>query len=247
MQCRPKPFPDRDLFTLSIKVFFCACLLVCPFSNLVFASSKEMDFSNTHDCKGSIKDVNIALSHISPDYPIHRVRLLILKARLNRDHPGTDSHKAGLAALKEARLITVNLKQTHQNDPAVWDLLGQIDLIYTQYQGFPGGMSYASNSRKEITKAFSLSSTDPEAHFTRGMEDYYKPWFVGGSKKKALDHFRKALSRAPGNPRYISWVGLALLANHHPKQGRTEIDRAAEMCPGNPIYRRRAITEKPRG
>jgi hypothetical protein len=221
--------------------------LLWGFPDLLLASPVTEDFKDTHDCKGSLKEVDLSLSRLSPDFPIHKARLLILKARLDRDRKTPKSHKEGLLALKEARVIADTLKKDHSKDPEIWDLLGQIDLIHTQYQGFPGGMRYASRSRKEITRALALSPTNSLAHFTRGMEDYFKPWFVGGSKKKALEHFQKALAGSPTNPRYISWVGLALLANHHPRQGRIMIDRAASMCPGNPIYRRRAITEKPRG
>ncbi|BAM07546.1 tetratricopeptide repeat protein [Leptospirillum ferrooxidans] len=221
--------------------------LLWGFPDLLLASPVTEDFKDTHDCKGSLKEVDLSLSRLSPDFPIHKARLLILKARLDRDRKTPKSHKEGLLALKEARVIADTLKKDHSKDPEIWDLLGQIDLIHTQYQGFPGGMRYASRSRKEITRALALSPTNSLAHFTRGMEDYFKPWFVGGSKKKALEHFQKALAGSPTNPRYISWVGLALLANHHPRQGRIMIDRAASMCPGNPIYRQRAITEKPRG
>ena len=221
--------------------------LLWGFPDLLLASPVTEDFKDTHDCKGSLKEVDLSLSRLSPDFPIHKARLLILKARLDRDRKTPKSHKEGLLALKEARVIADTLKKDHSKDPEIWDLLGQIDLIHPQYQGFPGGMRYASRSRKEITRALALSPTNSLAHFTRGMEDYFKPWFVGGSKKKALEHFQKALAGSPTNPRYISWVGLALLANHHPRQGRIMIDRAASMCPGNPIYRQRAITEKPRG
>ena len=232
---------------ISGRLLFLILALFWSLPDLLLASPVIEDVRNTHDCKGSIKDVDLALSRLSPDFPIHKATLLILKARLERDRKTPNSHKEGLLALKEARLIADTLKKDHSKDPEIWDLLGQIDLIRTQYQGFPGGMRYASRSRNEITRALSLSPTNPLAQFTRGMEDYFKPWFVGGSKKKALDHFQKALAKSPTNPRYISWVGLALLANHHPRQGRIMIDRAASMCPGNPIYRRRAITEKPRG
>jgi len=247
MLVRNPPLPESKRHSLSLGLFFFTLAALWSFPDTLFASPQPADFSNTPDCKGSVKTVDLALSRISPDYPIHKARLLILKARLNRDRPGKNSHREGLLALKEARLIANKLKKDHSTDPDIWVLLGQIDLIQTQYQGFPGGMRYASRSRKEITKALSLSPKSARAHFTRGMEDYFKPWFVGGSKKKALEHFQLAQAAVPQNPRYISWVGLALLANHHPRQGRIMIDRAASMCPGNSIYRRRAITEKPRG
>lgn len=232
---------------LSFYALFLALAVSWSLPELVLASPETVDYQNSFDCKGKISDVDRAISRMSPDYPVHKARLLILKARLYRDRPGKSSQTEGLLALKQARLIAENLRKSHEKDPDVWVLLGETDLIRTQYQGFPGGMRYASRSRKEITRALELSPKDPRAHFTRGMEYYFKPWFVGGSKKKALEHFQEALAANPQNPRYISWVGLALLSMHHPRQGRIMIDRAASMCPGNPIYRRRAITEKPRG
>ncbi len=210
------------------------------------AAPSLSEIQQSPDCVGNLSRVDKSLSRLSPDYPVHRIRLLILKARLLRTQRGARNREKAILALKEARKITLGLEKKNPKDPLFWVFLGQIDLLRTRYQGFPGGMRFASRSRKEVTTALSLDPHNPGAHFTRGLEDYFKPWFVGGSKKKALAHFQRALKENPDNPRYLSWTGLALLASHQTEEGRTDIDRAASMCPGNPIYRRRAITQKPR-
>ena len=58
--------------------------------------------------------------------------------------------------------------------------------------------------------------------------------------------FRKALEKEPKNPRILSWNGLADLALDRDQRGFQELKEAAEICPANPIYKKRLLTRRPR-
>lgn len=176
-----------------------------------------------------------------------RLELLILKARLLRDNRTIKgARKEGLKSIDDG------ISSAHQaeiDNPGVswpWAMEGMLDLLKTQYLHFPAGMHYGKLASRANNQALALEPDDPEANLSRGLEDYYKPWFVGGSYVKAEKRFRKALAKAPKDPRILSWNGLADLALDREEKGFREIKEAAGLCPGNPIYQKRLLTRRPR-
>jgi tetratricopeptide (TPR) repeat protein len=207
--------------------------------------SPPADRYRTLDCMGRLDAVDQALAASLPDRDAIELRLL--KARLLRDdRTRKNARTEGMAAIEAGIAMAVEAERRYPNVPWPWALEGMLDLVKTQYQGFPKGMSTASRASVANKMALKLGPDDPEANLSKGIEDYYKPWFVGGSYVKALKRFRKALEEDPSNPRIMSWTGLAYLALDRDRRGFALLKKAADLCPGNPIYARRLKTRRPR-
>ena len=176
-----------------------------------------------------------------------RLELLILKARLLRDNKTIKgARKEGLQTINEGIL---SAHQAETDTPGVswpWAMEGMLDLLKTQYLHFPAGMRYGKLASRANSQALALEPDDPDSNLSRGLEDYYKPWFVGGSYVKAEKRFRKALAKSPKDPRILSWNGLADLALDRDQLGFQELKEAAGLCPDNPIYKKRLLTRRPR-
>lgn len=176
-----------------------------------------------------------------------KLALLVLKARLLRDNRTVkEARKEGL---KTIDLGIRSARQAEEENPGKswpWAMEGMLDLLKTQYLHFPAGMRYGKMASRANSQALALQPDDPDANLSRGLEDYYKPWFVGGSYVKAEKRFRKALEKAPKDPRVLSWNGLADLALDRDQEGFRELKEAAGLCPENPIYQKRLLTRRPR-
>lgn len=199
----------------------------------------------TLDCQGDLDPVNRALA--APQTDREKIGTLLLKARLLRDdRTRKTARNEGMVALDAGISKAVEAEGRYPEKPWPWALEAMLDLVKTQYQGFPKGMSVAARASRANKKALELGPNDPEANLSKGIEFYYKPWFVGGSFVKALDRFRKAEDADPTNPRILSWTGLAYLALDRDRRGFSLLKKASDLCPGNPIYARRLRTRRPR-
>ncbi|MHB8542830.1 MAG: tetratricopeptide repeat protein [Leptospirales bacterium] len=197
------------------------------------------------DCAGSLKSVDLALAQ--PMGNRTRLRLLILKARLLRDNKKVQNAKQeGMDTLDEGIRTAIREESLNPGQSWPWTMEGMLDLLKTQYMHFPKGMSYGKRASRANDQALEYAPDDPAANLSRGLEDYYKPWFVGGSYVKALKRFKKALSADPSNPRILSWTGLAYLALDREHLGYENLRKAARLCPQNPIYHKRLLTRRPR-
>ncbi len=231
-------------------------LLVCPFiPTFTGTSSAEPTQpvavpSGTPDprlldCSGNIESVNQALNQTLPVRT--RISLLLLKARLLRDnHQIPDARQEGMKVLDEGIRSAVLAESQNPGQSWPWAMEGMLDLLKTQYLHFPKGITYGKRASRANNQALSYAPDDPSANLSKGLENYYKPWFVGGSYVKALSRFKKALSADPDNPRILSWTGLAYLALDRDQRGFAAIQKAAQLCPRNPIYQKRLLTRRPR-
>jgi hypothetical protein len=171
------------------------------------------------------------------------IRGVLFRARFYRDVPG--KKEKGEKALAEAKKrIDFALKE-FPGDSFLLSLLGEWNLLMVQYRGFPGGMSYGKMANKANDRALLIDPKNPEAHLSRGIELYFKPWFVGGSVKKALKEFRTANALRPHDPRILSWVGIALHRLHR-SDARAYEQEAVSLCPKSPLYLSRGKTFNPR-
>lgn len=225
-------------------------LLIFPFSPALADSSLPAPVNapdpRALDCSGNLESVNLALNRQAlPDQT--RIRLLVLKARLLRDNRQVDGAKQeGMKALDEGIRSAIRAESQNPGQSWPWAMEGMLDLLKTQYMHFPKGMYYGKRASRANNKALGYAPDDPSANLSKGMEDYYKPWFVGGSYVKALKRFKKALSADPSNPRILSWTGLAYLALDREHRGFSNLKKADQLCPRNPIYHKRLLTRRPR-
>lgn len=197
------------------------------------------------DCTGNLNSVDRALAQ--PMGNRTRIQLLVLKARLLRDNKQIQGAKQeGLTVLDEGIRSAIHEEALNPGKSWPWAMEGMLDLLKTQYMHFPKGMSYGKRASRANDQALEYAPDDPTANLSRGLEDYYKPWFVGGSYVKALKRFKKALSADPSNPRILSWTGLAYLALDRDQRGFDDLKKAARLCPQNPIYHKRLLTRRPR-
>ena len=197
------------------------------------------------DCRPNLAQIDQDLS-VKPVLR-SRIELLVLKARLLRDNKRVKgARKEGLKTIDEGILSAHQAETDNPGASWPWAMEGMLDLLKTQYLHFPAGMRYGKLASRANSQALALQPDDPDANLSRGLEDYYKPWFVGGSYVKAEKRFRKALAKSPKDPRILSWNGLADLALDRDQTGFQEIKEAAGLCPDNPIYQKRLLTRRPR-
>ncbi len=217
---------------------------VNPSSSNATSAPVTPDIQNL-DCRADMAQINQDLAS-NPSWK-DRLELLILKARLLRDDRSSKSaRKEGLKTVDEGLRSARKAEVENPGQSWPWTMEGMLDLLKTQYLHFPKGMRYGKMASRANSQALALSPDDPEANLSRGLEDYYKPWFVGGSYVKAQKRFRKALEKQPKNPRILSWNGLADLALDRDNRGFQELKEAADICPDNPIYKKRLLTRRPR-
>ncbi len=171
------------------------------------------------------------------------LRALLLVARTVRDMPGRRS--VGEAALVRAGREIGPLLAARPGDATLHALAGERDLLMVQYRGFPGGMPWGKKAQAQNDRALALDPRNPEARLAKGIELYFKPWFVGGSVSKALVEFERANALRPGDPRILSWIGIARHRLGRP-DSRRFLEAALKICPESPFYRARARTFDPR-
>ncbi len=171
------------------------------------------------------------------------LRALLLAARTVRDLPGRSAE--GKLWLKRAGREVRTLLSLHPNDATLHALSGERYLLLVQYRGFPSGMPDGTKASAENDRALALDPNNVEAHLSKGIELYFKPWFVGGSVSRALSEFERANVLRPADPRILSWIGLARRKLGRPG-GRKYLENALRICPASPLYLSRAQTFDPR-
>ncbi len=171
------------------------------------------------------------------------IRALLRTARTVRDL--SSGRKIGEAALSRAGRELAPLLAVRPGEATLHALAGERDLLLVQYWGFPGGMAYGKRAQTENDRALALDPDNAEAHLSKGIELYYKPWFVGGSVPRALAEFERANSLRPDDPRILSWIGIARHRLGRPG-ARSFVEAAVRLCPGSPLYEARARTFDPR-
>ncbi len=171
------------------------------------------------------------------------VRTLLETARTVRDVPS--GRKIGEAALSRAKAELSALLSARPKEATLHALAGERDLLLVQYRGFPAGMSYGKKAKAQNDRALALDPDNAEAHLSKGIELFYKPWFVGGSVPKALSEFERANRLRPDDPRILSWIGVALHRLGRPGAHHA-MTRVLALCPASPLYEARAKTFDPR-
>ena len=171
------------------------------------------------------------------------IRSLLLAARTVRDVPS--ARPLGEEALSRAGAMVSSLLAERPEDATLHALAGERDLLLVQYRGFPAGMSYGKKAKAQNDRALALDPDNAEAHLSKGIELFYKPWFVGGSVPKALSEFERANRLRPDDPRILSWIGIARHRLGHPG-ARSFMEAALKLCSGSPLYEARAKTFDPR-
>ena len=124
-------------------------------------------------------------------------------------------------------------------------LRAERDTQLVLYRGFPGGMRYGKRAERNVDRALRQDPSLARAHLLKGIALYYKPWFVGGSVAKALAEFETADRLSGGDPRTLSWIGVARHRLGRPG-ARRAMARVLALCPQSPFYRLRATSFDPR-
>jgi hypothetical protein len=106
-------------------------------------------------------------------------------------------------------------------------------------------MRYGKRAERNINRALRQDPSLARAHLLKGIALYYKPWFVGGSVAKALAEFETADRLSGGDPRTLSWIGVARHRLGRPG-ARRAMARVLALCPQSPFYRLRATSFDPR-
>lgn len=175
--------------------------------------------------------------------PKTAIRIWLFDARFLRDTP--DRKAMGREALRKAQSGVEAALKSFPRDATLLALHGEWNLLMVQYKGFPGGMAFGKNAESLNGRALALDPENPEAHLSRGIELYFKPWFVGGSVRGALKEFETASSLRPRDARILSWIGIAKKKLHRP--GALDAEKeAVKACPNSPLYSQREKTFNPR-
>jgi len=224
----------RENSQVLAKTFFCPALL------FFFLLSPSVLFAAPF-CPGPVRDPALLLPVLGSagDTP----RALDRIARVLRDLPGGKSF--GERALVRAGDLLRALPSKERESPLVLVERAERDTELVLYHGFPGGMRFGKRAEKAIDLALAKDSGLAQAHLLKGIALYYKPWFVGGSVTKALTEFERAGALRPGDPRTLSWIGVARHRLGRPG-ARTAMKGVLALCPESPFYRARAGSFDPR-
>ena len=151
----------------------------------------------------------------------------------------------GEEALARVRKMLLALPEAERLLPDRQALFAERDTQLVLYRGFPGAMHYGKRAEATLDRLLRQDPSLARGHLLKGIALYYKPWFVGGSVKKALKEFETANRLSPDDPRILSWIGVA---RHRlgVAGARAAMRELRALCPASPFYRVRAETFDPR-
>jgi tetratricopeptide (TPR) repeat protein len=161
------------------------------------------------------------------------VRLALLEDYLceaGADHNQNDVVKqaaqAGVAAARQAVRLNPDSSEAHW---LLGSLLGQL-IPYVM----AGGMRYGPQSTLELEKAIQLDPKNAAAYVGRAMDYWFTPAMFGGSKVKAVEALKKAISLDPSSDTAATahiWLAVFDLDQKRIADARAEINEALQLEP----------------
>ncbi|HAW49611.1 TPA: hypothetical protein DCX16_01470 [bacterium] len=109
--------------------------------------------------------------------------------------------------------------------------------IYGRLIGFKPpmiyGPIYGPRASKLIKKALELDPNNPEVYLAQGRSYLFTPRVFGGSKKKAIECFKKVSDILPGYHWSYVWQGQAYLKMGRKNEAKEAFEKALSLEPKN--------------
>jgi len=93
------------------------------------------------------------------------------------------------------------------------------------------GPLYGPRAEKLVEKAIKLNPKNPEAYLSKGRCFLFTPAPFGGSKKKALEYFKKAESVCPSYYMNYMWLGECYVETGKLEEAKESFKKALELEP----------------
>jgi tetratricopeptide (TPR) repeat protein len=132
----------------------------------------------------------------------------------------------GVAAAERAVKLSPDSSEAHR---LVGELLGEL-IPHV----FAGGIRYGDRSIKEIERAIQLDPHNPNAYVARGTTYFFAPEKFGGSKEKAIDMLKKAITAEPGSDAAETahvWLAVVYQSLGQRENAVSEITHALKLNP----------------
>jgi tetratricopeptide (TPR) repeat protein len=137
----------------------------------------------------------------------------------------TESLERSLESAEESIRLRDNFAETYRlaADLYGWliDLKGAI--LY--------GPFYGLRLDKMLAKAREYDSNNPELYLSEGRKYFFKPMVVGGSRKKAVASFEKAITLCPDYYNAHIWLGKGYLDGGSIEKARQSFEKAFLLRP----------------
>jgi tetratricopeptide (TPR) repeat protein len=128
-----------------------------------------------------------------------------LHYRLALSYMFSNSNDKAEALLDTAENIL--LSEQLKKDSLNYSLLASVYSLKAGLGLFSGAV-YGKKSSKNIEKAEKLDINNPQVWLVKGLSAYHTPGIFGGSNKKALEYFNKAITLFSSNQDKITYWGL---------------------------------------
>ena len=129
----------------------------------------------------------------------------------------------GIAAAEKAVSLNPNSSEAHRlNGDLTGELIGVV---------FMGGMRHGKHAGDELDKALQLDPNNAEAYVGRAIGYYFTPSSFGGSKDKAVEYLRKAISINPNLGRAHIWLAEVYQSQGKHDDAQREINEALRIDP----------------
>lgn len=93
------------------------------------------------------------------------------------------------------------------------------------------GPLYGSKAHKLIEKARELNPQNPEGYLALGRSYFFTPIAFGGSKKKAMEYFEKAIELCPSYYMSYIWLGEVYLSTGKKTEAKALFQKALQLEP----------------
>lgn len=151
------------------------------------------------------------------------------KVRKDPEQAQACFEKAQAAANRAVTLLPSN-GQVHS-------LLGRLYQVEAALHPFASLVSTVMGESpvvSEYRRALELDPDNVEAEIGLGSYYLFAPRVAGGSRERALKHFRRAVRLEPQDPEALTWLAVALRENGNLEEARRSLDQALAL---DPAYR----------